>query len=530
MRRALAVSLVLAAATLALLWFSEWPLGVPGEWEWQRLSYTSRGLLSAALLIAVGGIPYLAVCLMADRDIDIARRAGVAARLLLLVAAACGWLIAVQAAAIEGVGLAKSPAVLFYQGTEGYFWHARYESDSVDGIIGGYDELMAERDYLHIGTHPPGLMLGWRMLLDLCQESPNLVALSESTQPESIVTALQQLRASMQSSGRRFTREDGACLWLGVLATNLLAALTVVPLFGWVRLEHSRRTAWRTSALWPLVPALAVFLPKSDLLYPCLAMTAAWLWRWAWLRGRLLPAFGAGLVLCGGMLLSLAFLPVAALLVVQSLADGWPGASKFRQPGNGELVRSNSHMPLVSALLVAGAIGFLLPVAWLWRLDLRLPAIWWSNFENHALFYDHNVRNWWRWLQVNPVELALAAGVPVVVAAVAAWWVPARGDVGQLRFRTGHIAFSVIWGLLWLSGKNMGEAARLWILLLPWLVACAAPLWEPPSSDDVSIDTPVERGYWRSSAGWIALLVLQLLVGSLTVLRIDGFQLSVWTR
>ena len=48
------------------------------------------------------------------------------------------------------------------------------------------------------------------------------------------------------------------------------------------------------------------------------------------------------------------------------------------------------------------------------------------------------------------------------------------------RSRESAIAFSQslawfgVWSILWLSGKNMGEAARLWIFLAPWPVMTAA--------------------------------------------------------
>jgi hypothetical protein len=59
-------------------------------------------------------------------------------------------------------------------------------------------------------------------------------------------------------------------------------------------------------------------------------MTAAWLWRSAWLRSRerltflgVLGWLAATLALWTGMLLSLAFLAVGALLAVQTVFDLW---------------------------------------------------------------------------------------------------------------------------------------------------------------------------------------------------------------
>ena len=76
------------------------------------------------------------------------------------------------------------------------------------------------------------------------------------------------------------------------------------------------------------------------------------------------------------------------------------------------------------------------------------------------------------------------------------------------------------WGLLWLSGKNMGETARLWILFLPWLAYAAAPLIQHWSQ---SRGTPPARHNWR----WIALLFAAQLITCIgTATRIDGFHFA----
>src|SRR5207253_327112 len=99
---------------------------------------------------------------------------------------------------------------------------------------------------------------------------------------------------------------------------------------------------------------------------------------------------------------------------------------------------------------------------------------------NHAGFYSHFPRTHWKWLLVNPVELTVAAGVPLTVLAI--WSIVGQWRRADVR-QTGHIwAWLVALGLLWLSGKNMGEAARLWIFLMPFLVWSAGPLFELPFS------------------------------------------------
>ena len=57
---------------------------------------------------------------------------------------------------------------------EGYFEQARYVMRDVPSYLAGYEKRMAQGDYLHLGTHPPGLILFHRACINLCSGSPGL--------------------------------------------------------------------------------------------------------------------------------------------------------------------------------------------------------------------------------------------------------------------------------------------------------------------------------------------------------------------
>ena len=59
-------------------------------------------------------------------------------------------------------------------------------------------------------------------------------------------------------------------------------------------------------------------------------------------------------------------------------------------------------------------------VLWLFH-NVNLLNVWAWNYRNHAGFYGQFPRTYWRWLLVNPLELALALGVPIVVLTAAAF-------------------------------------------------------------------------------------------------------------
>src|SRR5690606_13753586 len=131
----------------------------------------------------------------------------------------------------------------------------------------GYEDLLAEGDYLHIGTHPPGLTLGYYGLLKLCESYPALAAAALWTQPVSVGDSVATIRESPLAGGPPLSASDEACLWLALLITQLAADGTVLGIYGLAVRHVDRRAAWLTACLWPLVPAVAVFLPKSDVLY-----------------------------------------------------------------------------------------------------------------------------------------------------------------------------------------------------------------------------------------------------------------------
>jgi hypothetical protein len=80
-------------------------------------------------------------------------------------------------------------------------------------------------------------------------------------------------------------------------------------------------------------------------------------------------------------------------------------------------------------------------------------------------------------------------------------------------------AASIVWGLLWISGKNSGEAARLWIPLMPFAI-CMLTFGDQRQTncESSSSDEPP-----KSDGVWFAALVLQAVMCVATVMRVSGF-------
>ncbi len=502
-----------ALLSLWLVWGTDWPLGVPGEWVWPRLSWASESVAAwawALVPVLLVGALYVAVCVVGG--VSVGRVSGWVRGgwLAGLCMAGFLWLLAVQAAAPTPLGLGKVPWVLFYRRSSGYFSEARDRNRSVAQYLAEYEGLMRQGDVLHIGTHPPGLFLVYRGLLAACDASSSLRRAALATEPPSVREAFAVIDQTERLSGRWLGDEEQAALWLAFLITQAVAVSTVVPAYLLMRQDHDATTAWQAVAFWPLVPALAVFLPKSDALYPFLGMTSVWLWRASLSKRSLAAALAAGLSFWLGLLLSLAMLPIALLAFV---ATGWQIA------GAEQGQRRTAWKTALGAATIAGSAFVLATVVFSVLGHIRLPAVWWLNYTNHAAFYEHFPRTYRRWLPINVIEFAVAAGTPLAVAALAGLACGAAGRSSRSRPALAvPIGFAVTWTCLWLSGKNMGEAARLWIVLMPWLLPCAALLfaaWSPHGDAG-------RTGRWL----WVVLLLLQAVVCTGLTLRIDGFHLT----
>ena len=459
-------------------------------------------------------------------------RLEVVAWLFGLVALSFAWLWIVQECSPVKNRLGKAAFVLYYANSSGYFTRARYEQPGSMELLAGYEELMRQGDVLHTGTHPPGLFLAIHGLIAICNISPALCDVLDATQPASFREAMDVIAATnlRRIVPRRLLPTDRQVLWLATLLVMLSASLTVIPLYGLLRRTCSIQAAWIGASLWPAIPTVAVFIPKSDTMFPLLGLTILWLWLTAWKKRSVVAAFFAGFVTWIGLLCSLAFLPVLLVAALMTLGKAWlfPLAKGFLSV-NDQTGSNQSETIGFRRWACVGAAGFgvVVPSICLWHMaNVNMFNVWLLNYRNHAGFYQQYSRTYWKWLLFNPLELSFAAGWPIAILALTACWsvlcrTCQRDDLTKTerQFTTDRITVVIsilfVWGLLWLTGKNSGEAARLWIMFVPWLIWLAMIQFDEfvTNNSDVKFkDLPS-----------IALLSIQFLVCLLTVIRVSGF-------
>ena len=488
----LKIGIVVSAVT-AIAWIASFAvgvieIGVPGEWLWGRHMLLTIPDVAIPITVCVAVIAvYLVLVRTLARKLD---GSGWQAWVAVPTVGVIGFVVlwSMQSCAPSPHRNLKPMWVLYHWGSSGYFVDAR-ELDGLAGYLDGFEAEMREGDVLHKGTHPPGLVMLNYGLLKLCRENEGFASAVRDTMPDSVSMEFEREVSKLELSS-----PDRAALWLSVLLTQLAAAMTVVPLYGLLRRELSRESSLLLASLWPLVPGVAVFLPKSDAIYPCIAATLLWFTLSAWDKGSIVRAACAGVVFWLGMMLSLAMLPVAVLAGLHALIR-----IRQQRPTVGSAV--GVFAGLLGAFAVATALFY-------FATGVRLWNTWLLNFHNHAGFYAHFERTYSKWLVVNPLELVLTVGAPVLLMSLV-------GVVAAIRTRNVQrfatpLAVVGTWSLLWLSGKNMGEAARLWVLLTPAFVWGGAAIL---ASNDKR----------TASRVWWALGTCQAVVAIATVAIVNGF-------
>jgi methylthioxylose transferase len=451
----LIVQAALVSGTVLAVASRRVPLGVPGEWEWLRVKFPPVWIwlgLGGLAVVAYAGfvaVGFKAIATRSSRRVEAAWLAG-------LAAAAVAIQVTIPLGAASGYDHSKWAAANYLPGSAGYFKIARQQAlRDPWRFLEDYPRWIEDQDSLHIGTHPPGLIAVQCFLIRVMDSQPSIADLLLDHMPAAVD---QGFRAFADRDPQPLSRADRAALYATALLTLFACALTVVPLYLLARVALPARAAWAAAALWPLVPAANLFQPVADTAYPLPSTSALALAAWsAWLFARsgrparvaVLLAIASGTVMAFGMFFTLAFLPVGlivALVVASQRALSW---------------RSRG--------LVIGAVGlgFTMVILCGWAsLGANPFVIGWWNLHHHARFYDEYPRTYWLWLVVNPVELAIALGLPAVV-----WFL--SGLFSPRGMPVSVWATILVLVLTNLTGRNMGEVARLWLLYLPPLLVGA---------------------------------------------------------
>lgn len=455
-----AILATLASAGLAVT--TRIPLGWPGEWVWNRVAFPSwERFVSPAFAISL----FFAVAYFGSRVISKASRT--LALLLLGLLLASGGLL--QWAWLETPPPPRGPeryaAALYYPGPSGYLLEARGIVDSRQ-FLSDFPSWIAKQDSFHIGTHPPGLFLINRWLLNLFEVSPGLGQWLLRSSPERVTRGLAALgKANLDGPTKAAIV---AWPWISLAATLIAAA----AVFGIGQMLVGPEAGWLAAGFWLVAPGPVLFLPTADTLYPALAALATLLGLIASRRRSLLLGIAAGIVCFAGLLATLAFLVVGFLIA---------GAMGLELARSGVGTSWTGFRPALGLFLgVAMGIAFL-ALGW----GVNIVEIWRINLGKHAGFYVAMPRTYGVWVWFNLAEFAISVGpAPATLALIAGVRGLKKVWVSPASAFASMTALTIL--ALDASGRNLSEVGRLWLLLGPMTCAAAA------------LDAPRRQGRWRA--------------------------------
>ena len=493
----LALSGMGVAGALLYAGLSEEGIGVRPEWVWNVTDspqYESLGgplILSGAILLCLGWV--VLKCELSTRRREAAALSGVVLLLLLLQMA------------VAGLGPGGSLETVFasYPPANAYFDRATRITTAREYLADYQREIEEEEFRVQLSTHPPGSVLFYYPFVRASQRWPELFISLRDFARRSAPTDEAYAVPEIEGAIRRLVRkpEHEGAVWFAAVALRLLASLVVVPIYLLCRLEFPPAKALTAAFLAATVPSIFLFNPHPDQFFPLVSASFVLLIL-VGVRGfRWWAAAAAAIALFLGLFCSLSFLaPAFTGFLVCAIAV-------WRRP-------SRRHLLLVAAGLVAfaGPVLFLLIA-----FDYDSFGVWQACSAQNDEFNAHSGRTYWKWLLFNPFELAIFSGLPLFVVYWRFWMKEAnhRWLHGELRPGVARsaglpdeaarnsgpevevpdqrppaglgdlvIALGATFVLLNLSGKNLGEVGRLWMILMPMMGVAAALTWNEWTKKD----------------------------------------------
>ena len=339
--------------------------------------------------------------------------------------------------------------------TIGGYFNVGVNVEEVGSFLRDYPQLMPDMPP-HPKRQPPGLPLLFIGAREVLERLPGLADYLARWVRSDQCTNLELMRLG---------NPQLAAAWLQMAVPPLAAGLWVWPMWWLGGLFCGHRATWWALMWVPLLPALIVFSPTWNQLYPLLttlALATFWLG---------LTRISLGWALLAGLLVSLStFLSFANLIVLGPLGVLLIGYLYARHTTRG--------LDLKGILLVLAAFGLGAASCWLIYLacsGVSVLDIWRVASRFHFGLNHPSLAG----LARHPADFFSFGGW--VLAGLALMAVVGLPSAGRWRLPAAGAAHALLVWSLWLSllaltisGMAQGETSRVWMPYLPLLVLVAA--------------------------------------------------------
>lgn len=458
-RLAVALGVVAALVTIALLQTRLAPVGVSGQWNWEwRLEAPALGplsLLALLLMVALAGLTALTL-----RDAAEPRRALTAGLLALSIAGSGLWMVGPM---LDDGGQSMLATVTTLGRSSGGYYTYAATTPSFTASLQHYATRRVPVDMpSRMQTHPPGPYLAAHAVCAFVRAWPGAGAALEGVLNSRFrLRSADILPVAVSYSGPGLQAADIPGAWLYALLSTLSGAALPLVVYALALAVGDRRAALLAAALAATIPSLLVFVPSIDGTAAVLAVLPLALYAWALRRGSLLLAVLTGLAATAALLWSTGLAVAIGPLVGLGVAHWRTAAEDRRQAGREalRLVLTAAGVALLGLVLYGVLTGY---------NYLRDFAV-----MSHAHRVESSGRTYSLYLLANLWDVVLFMGPALaVLAALAArhWRAQAPGLLGV------SAGIWIALGLTWLSGFTRGEVGRIWLFGMP-LLALAAASW-----------------------------------------------------
>ena len=468
--------MVFSLTTILLvgIWAHKLPLGVKGEWEWRYIKepLSLREAVIPFILIAL--LLFLLFIFM--RNFEKKSRKEEALFLVILFILSLIFQLTLTSLVTEG--LQQFPTVIYFSPISGYFTQADREIKDLGNFLANYDVYIAGLPEGHLGAHPPGLAIYYWSLINLYKKSPGLARGVVNLMGEKFDRVFQEIERA--AGGRKVGEPQRAAIWTAVFLAMLAVAAAPILLYLLARRISDKKTALFAAAFTAFIPGLFLFSPRSDVLFPAIAITIYLLTLKALKSKSPLWGFFAGLVFFLGAMLRLSFFVISALVVFYLLLQLWSTLREGKAAA-GRLLRSWIK-PAIGIL-----IGFFLLIIILkFATGFNAFKVWRICYARQSPLTSAIQRTWWKWMLYSPFEFAGFLGIPIsafllcrLISEVRrSSFIIGRSTMNRKQSTSRSLAwrpeeayllsFIVTILLLYFSGKTLSEVGRLWIFLMPF--------------------------------------------------------------
>ncbi len=408
------------------------PSPYPPEWQWPYQFVNTLNKIWFPLIVITA---IIAVILYLEKTKHHSKKREILALLVLII---LGFLFQLSVLYFSRSGI----SVLFHRianpKLNGYFT-ASLNIVNIKQFLRDYDKLVLTLP-MHTIAHPPGTIIIFFIINKIASLFLPLMTFVNKLAP---------------------VRGDVRILWLSLAPYQRLGSLIAGPLFSFLstlttlplyllgKFLYGRRVALRAATLYLFVPALTLFIPLPDIVFPLFSTTALLFFLTGLKKNQSLFLVLSGLTAALGIFFTLGILPIVFLSLLLFIFD-------YLNGNKGRL-----------KLLISYLVGLILPFLLLdifFRFNIVKVGI---TIMKGGIAH----RSYLIWLIYNLWDFFIFAGIPVLII----FLFNLRHSLKKISSADYFLwSYSLMLLVLNISGASRAETGRIWLLFIPPLVLLVA--------------------------------------------------------